>query len=107
MGELEEGLGRLTGQMEELGHQMDLLSQKTDRLQKQMDFQAEQARGAAAPMPPAQPADAGSALASVNPDAAPALRGAAPAIWARYRPARLCPRPSTGLVMPSSNSTMP
>jgi len=44
MGELEEGLGRLTGQMEELGHQVDLLSQKTDRLQKQMDFQAEQAR---------------------------------------------------------------
>src|SRR5258708_25915099 len=77
MGELEEGLGRLTGQMEELGHQVDLLSQKTDRLQKQMDFQAEQARAATAPMPPAQSADAGSELASVNPDA-PALRGAPP-----------------------------
>ena len=77
MGELEEGLGRLTGQMEELGHQVDMLSQKTDRLQKQMDFQAEQARAATAPMPPAQPADAGSELASVNPDA-PILRGAPP-----------------------------
>ena len=77
MGELEEGLGRLTGQMEELGHQVDLLSQKTDRLQKQMDFQAEQAR-AAAPMP-AQPADAGNELASVNPDQSePTLRGAPP-----------------------------
>src|SRR6266849_6501458 len=77
MGELEEGLGRLTGQMEELGHQVELLSQKTDRLQKQMDFQAEQARAATAPMPLAQPADAGSEFASVNPDA-PALRGAPP-----------------------------
>src|SRR5438477_1795009 len=77
MGELEEGLGRLTGQMEELGHQVDLLSQKTDRLQKQMDFQAEQAR-AAAPMP-AQPADAGNELASVTPDQSePSLRGAPP-----------------------------
>ena len=76
MGELEEGLGRLTGQMEELGHQVDLLSQKTDRLQKQMEFQAEQAR-AAAPMP-AQP-DAGNELASVNPDQSePTLRGAPP-----------------------------
>jgi tol-pal system protein YbgF len=65
--------------MEELGHQVDLLSQKTDRLQKQMDFQAEQARAATASMPPAQPADAGNELASVNPDlAAPALRGAPP-----------------------------
>src|SRR6266550_4199954 len=69
MGELEEGLGRLTGQMEELGHQVDLLSQKTDRLQKQMDFQTEEAHAAAALTPPAQPADAGSALASVTPDA--------------------------------------
>src|SRR5258707_9815726 len=80
MGELEDGLGRLTGQMEELGHQVELLSQKTDRLQKQMDFQAEQARAATALMPPAQPSDAGSELASVNPDlAAPTLRGAPPA----------------------------
>jgi len=80
MGELEDGLGRLTGQMEELGHQVDLLSQKTDRLQKQMDFQAEQARAATALMPPAQPSDAGNELASVNPDsAAPTLRGAPPA----------------------------
>ena len=80
MGELEDGLGRLTGQMEELGHQVDLLSQKTDRLQKQMDFQAEQARAATALMPPAQSSDAGNELASVNPDsAAPTLRGAPPA----------------------------
>jgi tol-pal system protein YbgF len=79
MGELEEALGRLTGQMEELGHQVDMLSQKTDRLQKQMDFQTEQARAATTLMPPVQPADAGSELASVNPDlAAPTLRGAPP-----------------------------
>ena len=79
MGELEEGLGRLTGQFEELGHQVDLLSQKTDRLQKQMDFQAEQARAAMALAPPTQPADVGSELASINPDLdAPALRGAPP-----------------------------
>jgi tol-pal system protein YbgF len=78
MGDLEEGLGRLTGQMEELGHQVDQLSQKTDRLQKQMDFQAEQARTAAAAMP-APPADVGNELASINPDqAAPTLRGAPP-----------------------------
>lgn len=37
--ELEEGLGRLTGQMEELTHQVDLMSQKADRLQKQFDLQ--------------------------------------------------------------------
>jgi tol-pal system protein YbgF len=38
--ELEEGLGKLTGQMEELGHQVDQLTEKADRLQKQLDFQA-------------------------------------------------------------------
>jgi tol-pal system protein YbgF len=38
--ELEEGLGRVTGQMEVLGHQVDQLTQKADRLQKQLDLQA-------------------------------------------------------------------
>src|ERR1700687_5531963 len=35
--EIEDSIGRLTGQMEELGHQVDQLSQKADRLQKQME----------------------------------------------------------------------
>lgn len=38
--ELEEGLGRVTGQMEVLGHQVDELTQKADRVQKQLDLQA-------------------------------------------------------------------
>ncbi|HEX5279769.1 MAG TPA: tol-pal system protein YbgF [Micropepsaceae bacterium] len=38
--ELEEGLGKVTGQMEVLGHQVDQLTQKADRLQKQLDLQA-------------------------------------------------------------------
>lgn len=38
--ELEEGLGRITGQMEELGHQVNQLTETADRLQKQLDFQA-------------------------------------------------------------------
>ncbi|HMI96098.1 MAG TPA: tol-pal system protein YbgF [Micropepsaceae bacterium] len=80
IGDLEEGLGRLTGQMEELGHQVDQLSQKTDRLQKQMDFQAEQARTGASATPAQPGGDAGNELASINPDAAaPTLRGAPPA----------------------------
>lgn len=37
--ELDEGLGRVTGQLELLGHQVDQLTQKADRLQKQLDIQ--------------------------------------------------------------------
>jgi tol-pal system protein YbgF len=96
MGELEEGLGRLTGQMEELGHQVDQLSQKTDRLQKQMDFQADQTRTAAAPLP-AQPADTGNELASINPNqAAPNLRGAPPANLGQIPSATPVPAPANG-----------
>jgi len=43
MDELGDSISRLTGQMEELGHQVELLSQKTDRLQKEMDYQSGQA----------------------------------------------------------------
>ena len=76
--ELEESLGRLTGQMEEVGHQVDLLSQRTDRLQKDLDFQAMQAK---APEMPAAPAEAGGEVASISPGQAPLPppRGAPPA----------------------------
>jgi tol-pal system protein YbgF len=37
--ELEDGMGRITGQLEELGHKVDQLSERTDRLQKELDFQ--------------------------------------------------------------------
>lgn len=83
---LESSVTQLTGRMEELGHQVDLLSQKLDRLQKQADLQANAqaaagagltggiasaAADAAAPPPPPN------ALASASPppDAAvPTLR---------------------------------
>ncbi len=87
--ELEETLGRLTGQMEELGHQVDQVSQKTDRLQKQMDFQAQQAQqgmvaAGAPPMPSDMAAMAaapapGDAVASLTSDQAPPTRGTPPA----------------------------
>jgi len=89
--DLEDSIGRLTGQMEELGHQVDQVSQKTDRLQKQLDFQASQgmhadagANVAAAPgadIPPAPPTESGTTVASLAPPeaAAPSLRGAPPA----------------------------
>ena len=90
LSELEDSIGRLTGQMEELGHKVEQISQKTDRLQKQLDFQASQgmradagANAAAAPSAdmPATPAPSGNAVASLAaPDAAaPSLRGAPPA----------------------------
>ena len=79
--EIQESLGRLTGQMEELGHQVDLLSQKTDRLQKQMDYQASQASAGAVSPPvtagtPPSPDNAGSAVASIAPpdQSAPVVR---------------------------------
>ena len=92
MDELEDGISRLTGQMEEIGHQVDQLSQKTDRLQKQLDYQAMQtssgalAQGspAGAPAGAPLPVPEGTALASLPaPDqATPTLRpsGAPPAV---------------------------
>jgi tol-pal system protein YbgF len=58
---IEQSVAKLTGQMEELGHRLDQVSQKLDRLQKEMDLQASaqaQANGglsAAPPEPGAQP----------------------------------------------------
>ena len=62
--EIDESIGRLTGQMEELGHQIDQLSQRADRMQKQLDFQAQQ--NAAPPIAGAPAAN--DTLASVAPD---------------------------------------
>ncbi len=68
--ELEDGLGKITGQMEVLGHQVDQLTQKTERLQKQLDLQASaQAKSElAAPANPPPPPDPNQ-LASVMPPA--------------------------------------
>jgi len=94
--ELEEGLGRLTGQMEELGHQVDQLSQKADRLQKQMDFEAMAQAKAAADMPTA-PSDSANEVASINPDQnAPVSRpnGAPPASLGRIPANTPLPNPA-------------
>jgi tol-pal system protein YbgF len=94
--ELEDGIGRLTGQMEELGHQVDQLSQKADRLQKQMDFQAAAQAKTATDMPPG-PGDGAEELASVNPDqSAPAPRpgGAPPANLGRIPAGTPMPAPA-------------
>ena len=66
--ELEAGVTRLTGQMEELGHRIDQLVTQTERMQKQMEFDATQRANAqiAAPPPPS-----GDQLASVPPAPAP------------------------------------
>lgn len=71
--ELEEGLGRVTGQMEVLGHQVDELTQKADRLQKQIDLQAaEKARAEAdAQTAPQAPSQGTNQLASADKPAAP------------------------------------
>ena len=37
--ELESGVSRLTGQMEELGHRIDQLATQAERMQKQMEFE--------------------------------------------------------------------
>ena len=47
--DLEAILQRLTGQIEELQHQNDVLSQKVDRLQKEIDFQQNNSPVATAP----------------------------------------------------------
>jgi tol-pal system protein YbgF len=72
--ELETSVTRLTGQMEELGHRIEQLVTQTERMQKQMEFDATQRANAqlsAAPPPSDQ-------LASAAPPAAPALPGDAP-----------------------------
>ena len=62
--DIEESLRRLTGQFEEFQHQVDQLSQRTDRMQRQLDFM-EQNR-------------ANDQTASLPPDDAPAARPAPP-----------------------------
>jgi tol-pal system protein YbgF len=74
--ELEASVTRLTGQMEELGHRIDQLVTQTERMQKQMEFDAMQR--ANAPIAAAPPP--GDQLASVAPPAAPALPGDAPPV---------------------------
>ena len=70
--ELESSVTRLTGQMEELGYKIDQLTQQTQRMQKDMEFQASQRNA----QPEAQP-PAGDQLASVAP--APDAAQSAPA----------------------------
>ena len=72
--ELEEGLGRVTGQMEVLGHQVDQLTEKAGRLQKQLDVQATEKAKAEADAQTAAPAPAQEAnqVASAEKPPAPA-----------------------------------
>jgi len=81
--ELEEGLGRITGQMEVLGHQVDELTQRDERLQKQLDLQAaEKARAevdaqTTAQAPPKDAKDTNQLASADKPSAAPADTGLA------------------------------
>jgi tol-pal system protein YbgF len=86
IGEMQESLSRLTGQMEEIGHRVDQLSQRADRMQKEIDLQnAPQATAALNPEapgiadPPPRPPDNANALASLAPDQSAPLRGSPPA----------------------------
>jgi len=74
--ELESGVSRLTGQMEELGHRIDQLATQAERMQKQMEFDATQRANAQISAAP----PAGDQLASVAPDtnAPTPLPGSAP-----------------------------
>jgi tol-pal system protein YbgF len=103
LSEIEESVGRLTGQMEELGHQVELVSQKADRLQKQLDFQSGQggaagaaagaaAGGLAANPPP--PSENPNAVASLTPDVPAPTRGAPPANLGQIPANALLPTPS-------------
>jgi tol-pal system protein YbgF len=70
MDEVGDSISRLTGQMEQLGHQVDLLAQKADRLQKEMDYQNRQA--SQVPGDTLEPGDRlGNGVASIVPDQAP------------------------------------
>ena len=64
--DLEESLRQLTGRLEELSHQIDLLSQKNDRMQKQLDFMANNPIASEPSIAPPPPAD--NALASARQD---------------------------------------
>jgi tol-pal system protein YbgF len=106
--ELEGSITRLTGQMEELGHQVELVNQKTDRLQKDLDYQAmqaaEAAAAAAAAMPPSDmPNDAvppGDAIASAAPPDAPL----APAAGTLGQIPADTPLPRPGRPAPAANA---
>jgi tol-pal system protein YbgF len=75
--ELETSVTRLTGQMEELGHTIDQLAQQTERMQKDLEFQASRQANAQLAAPP--PTD-DQLASSVAPETdAPGLPGAAPA----------------------------
>jgi tol-pal system protein YbgF len=72
--EIEASVTRLTGQMEELGHRIDQLATQTERMQKQMEFDATQRANAqisAAPPP-------GDQIASAAPPPNDTLPGSAP-----------------------------
>ncbi len=62
--EFGDTITRLTGQLEELNHRVDLLSEKTDRLQKDLDYQAQQTAQMRGTMPP--PADGAAAVPPAN-----------------------------------------
>jgi len=64
MDEVGDSITRLTGQMEELSHRVDLLSQKTDRMQKDLDYQAQASAQAPAAVPD-------TAIASLAPNDGP------------------------------------
>jgi tol-pal system protein YbgF len=75
MDEVGDSISRLTGQMEELGHRVDLLAQKADRLQKELDYQNRQA--SQVPGDTLEPGDRriGNDVASIAPDRAPPSSG--------------------------------
>ncbi len=77
--ELQEGMRRLTGQMEELGHRVDLLNERADRMQRDIDYQAKQT-ATAAPLDGEPEAAAPDQFASARPPDAggPVLRPYAP-----------------------------
>lgn len=62
--EFGDTITRLTGQLEELNHRVDLLSEKSDRLQKDLDYQSQQTAQMRGAMPP--PADGTAAVPPAN-----------------------------------------
>jgi tol-pal system protein YbgF len=83
--ELEASVTRLTGQMEELGHKLDQLVIQTERMQKQMEFEANQRAQAQVAPPPASDQVASvappvsAAPGSTPPASAPGVLGQIPA----------------------------